>query len=419
MTTVVQNYSPTTSNPPALPWLTTHLVPARFNAPGASAHNVVVLNLACNNALTAGRGWEVELPNGVYDVDHLGWQINTGPVRVYGQGYDETQPNDLHWFGTCISVPANQGGTALRVHGVGARGFRLAGIAFRQEVTVPTSGEWRPAFTDKEFAVVIENLYGGFHVEDIFFPSALKGLTVRGTGSGTIGRARISSIKGDCIHRLLEMDRVLDASSIGVIHSWPFSGPVPSIWTEAQGALYTPVMLGRVDGLHIGRLFTFNAVVGLHCKDFGSGVPRFVHVDSLYADFAGVGLYADGNNKLPGGDLVVTVDAMTFQGENFQLGGGVQRADAIPVVLRNNAFVVVNSLHAERFPTHVVVIDQGTANLRLGVLRTQLAGSGNTVTDITAGSVVRLGQSPEILSNHVNWRAGGTGTVTLPVVVSV
>jgi hypothetical protein len=400
------------SNAPAdhTTWLADRLVPAGANRPQAAAHNRQVLT---NQCALLHAGGEIELPAGVFYVDEP-WVVTEGPIRVIGQGYDEVHPGVESWRGTCLAVAADNPGNILTVKGNNAKGFRISGIAFRQDMSVPTQGPWRPNFSDKLPAVCVEDT-ANIIIEDMFFPHVFRGLRVAGSSTGTVGRVTVGRLHGCAVHRLLEMDRVFDACSVNEVHGWPFFSPVPGVFTEAQGALLTLISLGRVDGCHFGRVFGININRGVFMSDQGSGCARFVHFDNIFCDFATFGFWAHGNGSAPGSNIEVSIDSFYFQGEDFQQkGSGAVKSGNFPVIVRQGARLSINHFHAEDVNTNTFLLDQGAAYLTLGSWRVENGANVAPVAVLAPGSCIYAAHLPSSTGAHSGYKFGG-GVFRMPI----
>jgi hypothetical protein len=407
------------SNAPAdhTTWLADRLVPAGANRPQAAAHNRQVLTNQCAALAVGG---EIELPAGVFYVDQP-WVVSEGPIRVIGQGYDDVHPGNESWRGTCIAVAHDNPGNILKVLGSNARGFRMSGVAFRQDMIVPTTTPWRPVVGEKMPAVMIENTFGAI-IEDIFFPRVYRGLWIGGSGAGYSGRVTVGRLHGCALHRLLEMDRILDCCSIHEVHGWPFSthaSHVPSAqvtaYNEAQSAQLMLVTLGRVDGTNFGRVFGINMLCGIHMSNLsGLGCGRFVHFDNIFCDFATYGFIAQGDGSPANANVEVSIDSLYFQGEDFmQMGSGVAKAGNYPVIVRKGANVAISHFHAEDVDKHSFLLDDGPAHLRLGSWRVENGGNGVPVAFLAPGSTVHAAHWPSSVGGHVGYRVG-SGNFRMP-----
>ena len=245
--------------------------------------------------------------------------LNTCRVTLQGEGcYEGGAPHGGSWIiqdtaasgfhlfnlggaytsSSTYSPPTNAIGSA----------FRDFGIYQCHPLPSATAGTaWTPAAYDWVFN--IQNLYGGFTIDGVFFCAVNKGINVFGCGHFFLER-----ITGQFFTRGIMIGNCQDEPYIGTLRHWTYKTSNVNVLTYQQANLDV-LTLGRCDGGGIDRVFAFCARSVVHCVQEApiTGQPNpsgntpggcaSGNISQLSGDHCMYGVWFDTLN--PGGNAVI------------------------------------------------------------------------------------------------------------------
>jgi hypothetical protein len=213
----------------------------------------------------------------------------TKPIEIVGQGvYDleNARPTTRPPRGTWL-IHGSTSGPLFQISSNTAKGASLSRFGVYQ-LGHPTPGVgWAPAVRD--WVIRNENTQGTLRIKDVHFHNVYLGILCDYSN-----RPQFENITGQFFLNAITFDRIYDIGKLDGLHSWTYWSEDENVlqWTQANGKT---VVLERVDGLWMDRIFSFAQSIAVYCgpSPVVSGGARVINIGGLYADFTGRALVVD------------------------------------------------------------------------------------------------------------------------------
>jgi hypothetical protein len=342
----------------------------------------------------------------------------TGMVRLIGQGafdLNNARPTTIPGKGTWL-IHASTTGPLVQVTGSLNKGAGLFDIAIFQEGHATPSTGWTPAVRD--WVIRVENTQGTLFLNRVHFHGVYRGVL-----TDYAVRLQYENITGQFFYRGFSFDRVYDIGKFDGLHAWTYWSEADSVlqWQQANGI---SIVLSRVDGLWMDRIFTFGVAVSIFVNKSAYGTAKVININGLYSDFCGRAIVID------------TIDPAHLQVSNmFHLGQAwppTSPANALPgscsleISSGSNHLIQISNMYNVLSASHAVRVN-GTFNV-------VWIGSGifsQYSRDIVCGAItvlstnlVRFGSLPLLnpyvggLSSIFDGTPGGTAFTPTQQIVS-
>ena len=229
-------------------------------------------------AQTTGDGhMEVRFSSRKYRV--TGTLVVTGPVRLVGEGYLDFQnarpitiPPNGSWL-----IHANTGGPLIQFTGDMGKSSGMTNLAIFQEGHPVPGGGWSPA--SRDWVIRNENTYGTLILDRVHFHGVYKGIYTNNSA-----RPHYENITGQFFYQGFQFDQIYDLGKLDGLHAWTYWSEADSV-LQWQQANCIEIVLLRVDGLWMDRIFTFAVKESIRVLTSGAGgTARVIDINGLYAD---------------------------------------------------------------------------------------------------------------------------------------
>lgn len=231
------------------------------------------------DSISASKSPVIQLPPGTCALNSPVVLRNVA-LTIQGHGYTEGPSPAL---GTWIKISSTTF-TPFLVEGGSARGTVFKDLAV-EEVQPGIRQGWAPA--GYPFVFSIQNTLGEVTFDHILLAGVTNGIYAYNSG-----RVNVRSIFGQVYNVGIKMDQCLDIPRIDYAHFWTYVTSDPNVLAYQQMTL-DAILLGRVDGIYLGDIFSLGERSVIHLTNSSAGVTTKAYVSNLYADFAKYGIWID------------------------------------------------------------------------------------------------------------------------------
>jgi hypothetical protein len=315
----------------------------------------------------------------------------SGPVKIIGEGvYDLensrgiTRPPKGTWL-----IHASTTGALIEYKSNLGKGAGLIGVGIFQEGHATPGSGWTPSV--REWTIINQNTQGTLILDRVHFHNVYRGVL-----TDNAARPQYENITGQFFLRGFEFDRIYDIGKLDGLHAWTYWSEDDNVlqWTQANGAA---VVLKRVDGLWMDRIFTFALNIGIFVLDstYG-GTARVITVNGLYCDFTARALVVDGPSP-----------AHLFISNLFHLGqawpaspaAAIAGARGIDITAGSNHLIQVGNYYSNVCPGESIRVAGTNNQVWIGseiIEQYDYAGSGVGAHVVAATNTVFLAASPQL-----------------------